>query len=130
MASLSASTKILGMWLGCRSDFVRKLLNDPLEIGNMNYTDICLIPKVDKPEYVDQFRHISLWNNMYKVVTKVLVARLKPIVPLLVSPCQSGFVSGRRIQENIVVAHEIVHTITRKRGKLGYFAINIDLSKA
>lgn len=46
-------------------------------IMSVNQTDICLIPKVDTPHFVQQFRPISLCNVVYKVVSKVVVNRLK-----------------------------------------------------
>lgn len=96
----------------------------------VNQTDICLIPKVRQPEFVNQFRPISLCDTIYKVVSKVIVERLKSCIPKLVSPYQTGFVPGRNIHENIIVAKEMVHTMHKMKGKRGYFAIKVDLSKA
>jgi hypothetical protein len=85
-------------------DFVRKVWSDPSLIGEFNKTDICLISKVPHPESVTQFRPISLCNANYKIVSKVLVERLKQCIPELISPFQTGFVPGSNINENIVVA--------------------------
>ncbi|CAJ2645411.1 unnamed protein product [Trifolium pratense] len=111
-------------------NFVRRVWDFPSEIGMVNKTDICLIPKVPHPEVVTQFRPISLCNTNYKIVSKVLVERLKTCIPLLISPYQTGFVPGRNIHENIVVAKEMIHTMNRMRGNKGVFAIKVDLSKA
>lgn len=46
-----------------------------------NTTTIVLIPKVDSPENVSQFRPISLCNVVYKVIAKMLAARLKKFLP-------------------------------------------------
>ncbi|GAU13938.1 hypothetical protein TSUD_262650 [Trifolium subterraneum] len=94
-------------------DFVRKVWNTTSEIGVVNKTDICLIPKVPHPETVAQFRPISLCNTNYKIVSKVIVERLKVCMPMLVSPFQTGFVPGRNIHENIMVAKEMIHTMHR-----------------
>jgi hypothetical protein len=110
--------------------FVDSVWQNPSSIADVNKTDICLIPKVDKPEYVTQFRPISLCNTNYKIVSKVIVERLKECVASLVSPFQTGFVPGRNIHENIVVAKEMAHTMHFMKGRKGAFAIKVDLSKA
>ncbi|PNX73217.1 ribonuclease H [Trifolium pratense] len=111
-------------------DFVKEVWRNPSAISTVNQTDICLIPKISQPEYVNQFRPISLCNSIYKVVSKVVVARLKECIPIIVSPFQTGFVPGRNIHENIVVAKEMMHSMERMKGNKGYFAIKVDLSKA
>lgn len=49
-------------------------------------TLICLIPKVDNPECCSQFRPISLCNVTYKILTKVLVDRIKHSCLILFPP--------------------------------------------
>ncbi|MCH93152.1 putative ribonuclease H protein, partial [Trifolium medium] len=110
--------------------FVDKVWRNPSVLSEVNHTDICLIPKITHPEYVKQFRPISLCNTNYKIVSKVVVERLKGCVANLVSPFQTGFVPGRNIHENIVVAKEMMHSMHRMNGKRGFFAIKVDLAKA
>ena len=64
------------------------------------------------------------------MVTKILVARIRPYLDKLVSPLQSTFVLGRRSVDNAIVVQELIHTISSKKCKVGYMAIKVDLEKA
>ena len=59
-----------------------------------NETVVVLIPKVQNPESMKDLRPISLHNGVYKLISKVLVNRLKVILDELISPNQSDFVPG------------------------------------
>ena len=52
----------------------------------LNQTFITLIPKVPFPDEVSYFRLISLCNVIYKVISKIMVNRLKPFMDSLVTP--------------------------------------------
>ena len=61
----------------------------------LNATFLTLIPKGEGTDSPDKFIPISLYNMIYKIITKVIANRLKPILPFLISQEQSGFVEGR-----------------------------------
>ena len=96
----------------------------------LNQTRIVLIPKIQGPETLGSYRPISLCNTTYKIVTKIIVARLRPFLGNLISPLQSAFVPGRKGVDNAIIVQELVHTISKKKGKVGFMAIKIDLEKA
>ena len=63
--------------------------------GATNSTFLALIPKEANPSSIKRFRHISLCNASYKIFSKVLSLRLKPIIYSLIPPNQGGFISSR-----------------------------------
>ena len=99
---------------------------DP-EISN---TLIALIPKVEPPATYKDFRPISLCNIIYKIITKVLVHRLRPILSNIIGPYQSSFLPGRGTSDNSIVLQEIIHFMKRSKRKKGFVAFKLDLEKA
>ena len=98
-------------------------------VQDINQTLISFIPKQNQLKFIDQFRRISLCNMNYKCITKVIVNRLKSLMPLLISPYQASFVSGSSIQDNIVITNKMMHSMKKKRGRKCFMVIKIDLEK-
>ena len=114
-------------------DSVVKLVVEIFESGSMplhlNKTLITLIPKCPGADCLSLFRPISLCTTIYKLVTKVLVNRIRPMLNKLVSPLQTAFVPGRKGMNNMIIVQELIHTMKQKKGKQGYMAIKVDLER-
>ena len=96
----------------------------------MNYTHIALIPKKNEPQYMFDFRPISLENVISKIVSKVLANRLKVILPNVKSDAQNAFMPSRQIIDNTIVAFEVLHRMRNKgKGKKWQMTIKLDISK-
>lgn len=110
---------------------VRSFFSSSTLPAGWNHTQICLLPKITKPESMKDMRPISLCSVQYKIVSKLLSSRLKPIMDEIISDTQGAFVEGRLISDNIVVAHEMVHSLrTKKSISEQYMAVKTDMSKA
>lgn len=76
-----------------------------------NLTHLFLLQKIEDPVLMSDLRPISLCSVLYKIISKILVARLKPLMPDIVSTTQSAFVEERLITDNILIVHEIIHAL-------------------
>ena len=99
-------------------------------LNEVNNSFIVLIPKITNPSSVNHFRPISLCNTVYKVIAKILVSRMRPLLANLISPCQSAFIPDRWIAENQLIVQEILHSFKRRKVKGGFVALKVDLQKA
>ena len=113
------------------TDMVLNVLNHNLPIPELNKTNISLIPKINNPKRMTDFRPISLCNVVYKLISKTLANRLNALLPHIISENQSAFTSDRFITDNVLVAFELMHYLDHKTvGKEGYMPVKLDMSKA
>jgi hypothetical protein len=96
--------------------------------GSLNSTFLALIPKINNPQNFGDFRPISLCNLVYKIISKVLAIRIKPVLSKTLSAEQFGFLEGRQIHDAIGTTHECIHSI--KKGNKKALILKLDLQKA
>eukprot|EP00253_Pinus_taeda_P017577 PITA_17577 len=94
----------------------------------INSTFLTLIPKSNNSEEAQGFRPIALCNVIYKIIATLIVKKLKPLLPSIISPEQTGFVEGRQILDGLVVTQEMIHSLNQKKQR--GMMIKLDLSKA
>ncbi|KAL0291884.1 UNVERIFIED_CONTAM: putative mitochondrial protein [Sesamum angustifolium] len=76
-----------------------------------------------------RFSPHSCCNVLYKVITKIIVQRLRPLLDKMISPSQNAFVPGRSIGDNILLAQEMFSGYNRQ-GLPMRCALKVDLRKA
>jgi hypothetical protein len=97
-------------------------------IISLNSNFISLIPKVNNPSSFRDFQPIALCNLCYKIITKIIAKRIKPILSHTLSEEQLGFLKERQILDAIGMAHECLHSMKAK--KFQALILKIDLNKA
>ena len=60
------------------------------------------IPKLAACSQLKHWRPISMMTVVYKLLAKLIVERMSPILTEIISPHQHGFIEGRSIYDNIL----------------------------
>ncbi|KAL5833864.1 hypothetical protein ACOSQ3_017538 [Xanthoceras sorbifolium] len=77
------------------------------------------------------FRPISLFNVLYKIIAKTLANWFCLVLGQVISNNQSSFIPSRLISDNTIIGFECLNVLNqRHRRKKGYMAIKFDMSKA
>ncbi|KAJ7009374.1 hypothetical protein NC653_000138 [Populus alba x Populus x berolinensis] len=95
----------------------------------VNATRVALVPKVENPSSMNDFRPISCCNILYKCISKIIVSRLKSVLNDIIGPAQSAFLPGRSISDAILLTQELMHNSHLSNGPSNC-ALKIDLRKA
>ena len=95
---------------------------------NINRAYIALLPKVHGAEQVGDFRPISLSNNIYLIIAKVLANRLRRLLQSPINSLQFAFIPGMQMLVTIIIAEDII--AQWKRSYIVGFIWKVDFAKA
>lgn len=111
------------LWRFCDDFYLGKA-----NLERINWASIALIPKVESPVVLGDYRPISLINSTLKIISKVLASRLSKVLHLLVDEDQTAFLKGRCILDNIATAEELIFGM--HRSNLEGHILKVDFAKA
>jgi hypothetical protein len=89
---------------------------------------VAIIPKVNSPLSLGEYRPISLLGCLYKIVAKVLAKRLSKVMNSLVASTQSAFLKERYLVDGVMIVNEIVD-LAKKSGR-GCLILKVDFENA
>nr|KAJ0226250.1 hypothetical protein LSAT_V11C100012300 [Lactuca sativa] len=103
MASRFSFLNIIGISWGLMNFFYKPIIH----VG-CNSSFITLIPKVENPLLVKDFRPISLIGMQFKIISKILAKRLAEVLPNVIGVEQSAFLKGRQILDGPLMISEMI----------------------
>ncbi|XP_056698457.1 uncharacterized protein [Spinacia oleracea] len=75
---------------------------------------VTLVPKIKNSSRITEVRPIACCYVVYKIIAKILTARMQPIVGNIINGSKAGFIPGRSIADNILLASELIKGYNRK----------------
>lgn len=126
---------------GFHSFFFQKYLHNTLPaiktLIQEIFTLIVSRPASTKPLYAwsqrqnVQIQFLNLCNTIYKILTNIIVARLRPVLCNLIDPYQSSFLPNQRAADNFILVQETLKCFDkRKPSQTKLMAIKIDLGNS
>jgi hypothetical protein len=92
-----------------------------LPLYRLNFDTIILIPKCQEAKTIQQYRLVCLLNISFKIFTKEVTKKV-------ISPTQTAFLPRRNSMEGVIILHEMIHEMHRK--KQSGVIIKLDFKKA
>ena len=88
---------------------------------------IYMIPKLDAwCDEVSKWRSITLLNDVYKIVAKIVTIRLRSLFPFIIHDRESSFSQDRSIFDNIFLFKEMVALAQQNKQQLAIFLLDFE----
>ena len=106
--------------------FVQEFFDKPNFPMGCNSSFVTLIPKVDNPIHINDYRPISLIGLQFKIIVKLLTNRLVPVLHGIIGMEQYAFIKSRQILVGPLMVNELVKWFKKKKKKLMFFKVDFE----
>ncbi|MCH96062.1 RNA-directed DNA polymerase (Reverse transcriptase), partial [Trifolium medium] len=96
--------------------FLHEFHNNAILPKAITASFLALIPKKHHPQALSDYRPICLVNSLYKILAKVLVARLKRVMGKLIL----------KILDGVLVVNELIDMAKRRKDKCLFFKVDFE----
>lgn len=107
-------------------DLMHQFHSDGFIHKGMSSSFITLIPKINDPNGLNDFRPISLLGCISKLISKILANRLRKVINHIVSDVQTGFIAGRNILDGPLIINEVMGWVKKSKKKTLLFKIDFE----
>jgi hypothetical protein len=107
-------------------DFFSEFYNNVVLPKAITASFFTLVSKKDHPQALSDYRPICLVSSLYKLLSKVLAARLKMVLGKVISKIQSAFLPNRQILDGVLVVNELLDLAKRRKGKCLFFKVDFE----
>ena len=113
--------------------FVQAMCDESFTSGSLPQTlkegIIVLLPKANKPrDLVESYRPITLLNVCYKIISSTIANRLKEVMQNIIGTCQSAYLKGRFIGDNIRMIYDTIQLM--KQEQTSGILLSLDIEAA
>lgn len=106
--------------------FIHEFYESGKLVRGFNPSFVTLIPKVENPVQLKDYRPISLISSMYKILAKLLARRLSPVLQKVISESQSAFLPSRNIADGILISNEAIDEAQSQHRGLVIFKVDFE----
>jgi hypothetical protein len=82
--------------------------------GHLNSTFLCLILKKQSVVSFEDFCPIPCCNMIYKLISKIIARRLRPVLSKVIGDEQFGVLRNKQIHDAVAIAQETLHSVKKR----------------
>lgn len=95
--------------------FVQEFQKNDRFVKGYDTSFIVLVPKVESPDKIKEYKPISLIRIRHKIIEKLLVNQLHKTIDKIIGEQHMDFISGRQLMDKVVISNDVVNKAKKKK---------------